>query len=89
MTTRSPGAIVARSTSTTPIMTSPVVRTRDGSISQPKRRWAKAAKAARMPGSGGVYPVSPCATADCSAAVIGSARGKSISATNIGRTSSG
>ncbi|MEZ5214830.1 MAG: hypothetical protein R2692_09250 [Microbacterium sp.] len=52
--TRSPGFVVARSNSTTPIMTSAVQRMRAGSTLQPNRRSAKPANAGPMPGSGGV-----------------------------------
>jgi hypothetical protein len=53
MTTPSPGSVVARRISTTPIMTSAVVRTRRVDA-QPNRRAANPANAVRMPGSGGV-----------------------------------
>ena len=43
--TRSPGSVTCRSSSTTPIMTSHVVRIRAGSTVQPKRRCANAAYA--------------------------------------------
>lgn len=79
-----------RSASTITTVTSVVYMMRSGSGRQPQRAAAKSAYACAAPRSAvAAYPVSLFSIAASSAALTGGGVGKSISAMNMGRTSSG
>jgi hypothetical protein len=90
MTTPAPAGTRRRSDSTMTTLTSVVTPMRCTCGDHPHASCAKPANAAAARVSCGLtYPVSPTSIASCNAALISGARGKSISATNIGSTSAG
>ena len=89
MSTLSPGLMRTRRISTAATPTSLAIRTWFASSCQPQRFFANVAKLSFNSGIAPRYPVSERSIMSRSEALIGSAIGKSISATGSGRTSDG